>query len=238
LTFGHSTSGRINLNALIFPDNLNFSLTQTGSNPIRDEPIKALLRHSLIPSVANPSAAPRQLADSDVDALFESLIEYLQSKPSGVLDYPGEICEVPGFADATAGAFEWERETLIRNLGGLVTTRSNTFSVWGVAQSVIKKPRASNPGVFEPGDTIVGEKRFRAIVERHVWPGVDEQPGNGDTGGGTAYLATSLGADPFLGSATNQVDAIDPQSPLFSRAYHPGAAEMRYRVVYFEYLNK
>jgi len=61
-------------------------------------------------------------------------------------------------------------------LASTITTKSNVFSVWGVAQTVKKNPANNNPanqGVFETktagalvDDIVTGEKRFEAIVER------------------------------------------------------------------------
>ena len=145
-----------------------------------------------------------------------------------------------------SGASEWEREALVRQLGSLITTRSNVFSVWGVAQTVKKHPLNNDPtklGVYETrsggaaaDDLITGEKRFRAIIQRYVWPGVDGTIGNGTTSGGS-YSSSTLGTVAKLGSPTNVIDATDPTNSSFFNSYNPGAAVMKYRVVYFEYLN-
>ena len=74
---------------------------------------------------------------------------------SGAYDYPGEICEVAGVADT--GASDWERETIVRNIASSITTKSNVFSVWGVAQTVKKKTTNTLYGTFEQGDIVTGE---------------------------------------------------------------------------------
>ncbi len=221
LTYMNSTAGKININALIFPQNgALFNLPQTGSSPARDAPIRALFKNMLRPNLASPPN-PTQISES---TLFNNIVTYLNAKPNKVFDYAGEICEVPGVADAASGANEWEREALVRSLASLITTRSNSFSVWGVAQTLTKS-------------VVTGEKRFHAIVERYVWPGVDGVPGNGNTANGSSYATANFGSSNWLGSPTNVIDAIDPTQPRFEQSFNPGAAKIKYRVVYFEYLN-
>jgi hypothetical protein len=233
LTYMNSTAGKININTVISPSDFNLL---PGA---RDVPLKALLHNMYRPQVGN-SVPPQP----DETVLFDNIATYLNGKASHVFDYAGEICQVPGIADASAGSYEWEREALVRDLASLITTRSNSFGVWGVAQTVKKNPAnssAGNQGIFETksggavaDDIITGEKRFHAIVERYVWPGVDDIAGNAQTVGGNY---SQLGTVAWLGSITNSIDASDPSQPTFSTAYNPGAATMKYRVVYFEYLN-
>ena len=231
LTSMNSTAGKINVNATIFPS--SFGLPSNA----RDVPLRALLHNMYRPQVAAAT-----VSQPDETALFNNVVTYLNGKPTHTFDYAGEICQVPGFADT--GNYEWEKETLIRDLASLITTRSNSFSVFGVVQTVKKNPannNASNQGIFETraagataDDTVTGEKRFRAIVERYVWPGVDATAGNAQT---TAGSYSKLGATAYVGSTTNAVDASDPSLSTFFQAYNPSAAVMKYRIVYFEYLN-
>jgi hypothetical protein len=231
VTYMNSTAGKININTTIFPS--SFALPAAT----RDLPLKALLHNMYRPQVASAS-----VTSPDESLLFNNVVTYLNAKSSHTFDYPGEICQVPGFSDT--GNYDWEKEVLIRDLASLMTTRSNTFSVYGVAQTVKKNPannNASNQGLFEThgagaaaDDTVTGEKRFHAIVERYVWPGVDGTAGNAQTNAGGYF---QLGATAYLGSTTNTIDATDPSQPTFYQAYNPSAATIKYRVVYFEYLN-
>ena len=224
LTYMNSTAGKVNINVVLSPN--DFGLAPST----RDLPLKALLHNMYRPQVG--AAIPQQ---PDETILFDNIVTYLNSKSDHVFEYPGEICQVPGFADT--GNFDWERETLIRDLASVITTRSGAFSVWGVAQTVKKNPvnnNASNQGIFETNDIVTGEKRFHAVVERYVWPGADGTAGNGQTASGNY---SQLGTTGWLGSSTNTIDGTDPSQPSFWTAYNPGAAAMKYRVVYFEYLN-
>ena len=144
---------------------------------------------------------------------------------------------MPGIADSSSGSSEWEGEALVRNLASLITTRSNAFSVWGVAQTITKRSGNTQYAAFQSGDLVTGEKRFHAIVERYVWPGVDGVAGNAQVDSGGAY--NQLGSTALLGSTSNTMEATDPvtKPDLFFQAYNPKAAVMKYRVVYFEYLN-
>jgi hypothetical protein len=231
LTYMNSTAGKININATLFP-------TSFGLLPsTRELPLKALIHNMYRPQVAAPSVTP-----PDETVLFNNIVTYLNTKSSHTFDYAGEICQVPGFSDS--GNYEWEKETLVRNLASLMTTRSNAFSVYGVAQTVKKNPannNASSQGIFETrvagataDDTVTGEKRFRAIVERYVWSGVDATAGNAQTSAGSY---SQLGTTAYLGSNTNTIDATDPTQSTFLQGYNPSAAVIKYKIVYFEYLN-
>jgi hypothetical protein len=231
-TYMNSTAGKINVNTTLFPS--SFGLPSSK----RDTSLKALLH-----DMYRPQVAALTVAQPNEAILFSNIDTYLGAKPSHTFDYAGEICQVPGFSDT--GNYEWEKEALIRNLASLITTRSNAFTVFGIAQTVKKNPTnnaVANQGTFETrasgggaDDTITGEKRFRAIVERYVWPGVDATAGNAQTDTTGAYYR--LGATAYVGSPTNVIDGTDPSQPTFFQTYNPGAAVMKYRVVYFEYID-
>jgi hypothetical protein len=238
ITLMNSTAGKINVNAGIF-----FNSTAAPITSLRSAPIRGLFLNSYRPNVTTVGSTLVNAATTT--ALYNNIANYLNAKVGHqYFDYAGEICQVPGISDT--GSSEWEREALVRQVGSLITTRSNAFSVWGVAQTVKKHPLNNNPaklGVYETrsggaaaDDLIAGEKRFRAIIQRYVWPGVDGTIGNGTTSGGS-YSAATLGSTAKLGSPTNMIDATDPSVASFYQAYNPGAAVMKYRVVYFEYLN-
>ena len=188
--------------------------------------------------------------------------------------YPGEICEISGVADT--GSSDWEMEATIRNLAGAITTKSNTFSVWGVAQTLKKSSANHQYGQYEKGDLITGEKRFQAIVERYIWPGADNVAGNGHTSASGTYdrvtqNATQPGATPPAASTAYNWESLDgPDAPTYpvatstdannvtmdasfdpynknapsgyttaalETANNPVRATMKYRVIYFKYLD-
>lgn len=74
----------------------------------------------------------------------------------------GQICEVNGVA--AAGATKSEREAGIRAIANLITTRSDTFTVWIWGQSIWDINRN---GTFDAGtDQILSEARLQAVVQR------------------------------------------------------------------------
>jgi hypothetical protein len=96
---------------------------------------------------------------------------------------PGEVCETRDlefFKDVvhTTGVYndrpsKNRRQQLIRRISNLVTARSNTFTIWAMAQS-IKKVDQSSLTTFDAskGDLITGEVKVQAIVERYEDGGV------------------------------------------------------------------
>ena len=166
LSYLHGTMGKINVNAQLYP----------GKGSTRTLPMQALLKNMVPDSQLAPLA----------NNVINHTLSGLDYGAPGQYDYIGELCEVAGVADS--GATNWQKETIIRNLANLLTTNSNTFKVYGLAQAIHVTKQAGNTdyGNVETGDTVVvnGEKRFEAVIERGVWPGVDGVPGNAHTAGG------------------------------------------------------
>lgn len=267
----NSTAGKVNLNSVTFPDRGRFTV------PPRFVPIQALVQNMKPSSTVFGSGRP-----SVPSAVARAITRRTLSSSGGIsygapeaYDYEGEIAEIEGVADS--GATDWERESLIRNLASSMTTKSNTFSVWGVAQAVKKNPAnttASNRGIFETrstgaaaDDLVVGERRFQAVVERYVWPGADSAPGNARVNNSGNYDRTSSGQTqpgyppPYAGGTWEMLDGPDPPTypitfpvpgtsgawtapgPAFTgtfieEAHNPTRALMKYRVIYFRYLNE
>ncbi|PTY06480.1 hypothetical protein DB346_00925 [Verrucomicrobia bacterium LW23] len=229
----NSTAGKINLNSRIYPANSpHFTPAR------RVVPLQALFRHM-------PNG----------DNIAQAVADYQDS--GGRFDYVGQICEVPGVTENGNGPTDYDKEAIVRHLSGCMTTQSNVFSVYGVAQSVKKAPENTGYGEFEAKDKVLGEKRFYAVIERYVWPGRDGVPGNGHaTSGAYDELATSATAPqdgPVLGAVpTRTFGAIDgPDAPSFAESYaiprtaarteldradNPLRALMKYRIIYFKYL--
>ncbi|WP_038167524.1 hypothetical protein [Verrucomicrobium sp. BvORR106] len=256
-----STAGQVNLNSRIYPKNDWFN------PPARKLPLEAVFKHLR--------------SDSQVTSLVDGIDSY--QSDSQVFDYVGELANVPGY-DGTA-ATRWGKESLLRNMAGVLTTRTNTFGVWGVAQTVKKLPRNTDNGTFESGDRVTGEKRFYALVERYIWPGRDGVPGNGHTSnvgkwdriatqtskittadGTTDTLFQLPGSPPLKRSgdgerldldATGTYPKFDGPEPVgmdaytksalgtinytassLEDAYNPPQPVVKYRVVYFKYLDQ
>lgn len=235
ITYMNSTAGKINLNAQLFPDK---AVNSNFAPPDRTLPLRALFENMYR---GNTPFTSTGAATNDSLTLATNVLAYQTA--NGPFSYAGQVCEVPGVADT--GSNEWEKEAIIRNLGSLITTRSNAFSVWGVAQTVKKNPAnstAAKQGIFETktagataDDIVTGEKRFHAIVERHVWPGVDGVVGNAKTDAGGTY--NQLGGNAWLASPTNALDGANPAAPGFDQSYNPQAAVIKYKVRFFEYLD-
>ncbi|PTX94833.1 hypothetical protein DB346_22770 [Verrucomicrobia bacterium LW23] len=239
----NSTMGKLNLNSAIFPQGGQFTA------PSRTLPLEALFAG--LPNASTLAANVRNNVRSG-----------RQWGPNGKFAYLGELCEIAGVADS--GASDFEKEKIIRHLANIVTTKSNVFTVWGTAQSIRKVPKNTSFGIYETGDVISGERRFRAVVERYVWPGADGIPGYGETNTATGLYAPSAIADsnvalpggvPKAYANAAQWDKLDgPDAPTYKpssgwssnpryqktvlrRALNPVGAHMRYRIVEFEYLN-
>lgn len=222
MSYMNATAGKININGAIAP-------TTNFAPPQRWKPLQALLEN--MPSVSPGATSPSAL----VTNILNHTLSGKDFGASGVYDYPGEICEVSGIADT--GVADWDKETIIRNLASLMTTQSNVFSVWGIAQTVKKNPANNDPGkqgVFETksggavaDDIITGERRFQAIVERYVWSGSDTLPGNGhvDSNGHYDRTSTSNGPGyppPYAGGTWETLDGPDaPTYPLTSATNPP-----------------
>jgi hypothetical protein len=155
----HSTAGKVNINTEIFPKSVWFDA------PERQRPLEGVFYNL------------RDRSDPDeADAFVTSILD-AQSATNYFL-YPGELAGVTNYAK---GRSEWNKETVLRNMYSCLTTNSNTFGVWGVAQTVQKvlgNLDGVNDGVFEKGDQVTGERRFYALVERSIYPGKDGVPGN------------------------------------------------------------
>jgi hypothetical protein len=76
----------------------------------------------------------------------------------------GQVFEMKGIADAI-NSKKVTREAPVRAIANNMTTRSNAFSIWVIAQSIVD---ADTDGVFDPStDLIAGEVIANAVVERY-----------------------------------------------------------------------
>lgn len=279
MSYMNTTTGKINVNTQIRPNAGKFALDP------RFVPLQALLQ-DMRPSSTVIGQSPPTAASVVVQAILDHsfavvapAIGHNYGAPA-VYDYEGEVCEIEGVANVdeagSATGPDWNKESIIRNLGSTITTKSNVFSVWGVAQTVKKNPAntdASKQGVFETkaggavaDDSVTGEKRFMAVIERYVWPGNDSTPGNGHVpaSGGT-YDQLSSGQTqpqpgnppPTSGGTWERIDGPDtPTYPVTPTAgpwtaqapnyvsttldssNNPARALMKYRVIYFKVLTE
>jgi len=156
ISFMNSTAGQVNLNSRIYPHNPYFKA------PERRKPLEAVFTN--IPGI-NGAQVASTLANYQTDTRF--------------FDYVGRAADAG--LPAGPGVGDWASEFLLRNMAGCLTTKSNTFGVWGVAQVVKKIKKNTEYDTFERGDRVLAEKRFHAVIERYIWTGVDGVPGNAHT---------------------------------------------------------
>lgn len=192
----NATAGKLNVNAAIYPSTDHFS------PPTRLVPLQALFKST------PAEAAVQNIVDHTLAAGGATY-----AGGGKFYNYPGEICEIKGVADT--GANDWVKEAAVRNLASAITTKSNTFRVWGVAQSVKKLASNHQYSQYEKGDSVTGEKRFEAIVERAVWLGADNVPGNGHVSAGGTYDRLTQGTtQPGAAPSPSPIGAPNPTPPL------------------------
>ena len=108
-----------------------------------------------------------------------------------VFKTPSEICEihlvpkdVPGVTDYTQMAKFWStrrltgdniRERPYSTIYPRVTTRSNTFRVHFITQT-IKKARSTAPDVMTTEDAVTAEQRGSSLIERYIDPALKTLP--------------------------------------------------------------
>lgn len=153
ISYMNSTAGQVNINSRIYPRNRWFTA------PERRKPLEGVFKHLR--------------SDSEVNQFIDGIIAHQDDNE--VFEFIGELADVDGFDN---GEDRWKAEAFLRDMAGCLTTQSNTFGLWGVAQTVKKVRANSEYDQFERGDKVLGEKRFFAIIERYVWPGKDGVPGN------------------------------------------------------------
>ncbi|MGD1020538.1 MAG: hypothetical protein ABSA12_14590 [Verrucomicrobiia bacterium] len=155
-TVGTGTGGRININSLV-----NAGAPEPTAT--RLVPLKALLNSLGLAGKASDVYQDGTSVRADTYGMK-------QTSGAGVFDTIGEICEIPSLA---AGANQAANEAAIRRIANLITVRSNTFTIWVLAQS-IKQPPGSTIGTYNPNlDVITGDVKAQAVVERYEkTPGV------------------------------------------------------------------
>ncbi len=192
-----STAGKINLNYQIFP--FTHIRRATGlhallaGETIHAVPNEDAPNYKVFPNSANQNQFWGQAQGKKwhykVDA-EKTLAQFEERFAQGrAFISPSEICDIHLVPQGAAGVTShtqmeafWRAHRLTgdntreRPYAGLyprVTTRSNTFRVHYIAQT-LKKARSSGPGKMEAADKISGEFRGSSLIERHLDP---TQPG-------------------------------------------------------------
>lgn len=158
-TFLSQSQGKININASISP----FGLSRLG-------PLKSLL----IPSKDSVGTVAKTIAQ-DLANHTGATSGPCANLSSDLYIYPGQICQVPGMGGT--GGDQYQREALMRDIAGLVTTQSSDFKVHVVAQAV---KEIAFTGNMTNDLLVTAEQRFETMVSRVVDIGPDGVPGTGD----------------------------------------------------------
>jgi len=108
----NQSDGKLNINATLYPFGIK-----------RRKPLEALIGSR----AANPSALADAIADGPATP----------GLPDDLFVYPGQLCDVPGFADS---GNEYSKEALPRDLADLVSTQCDDYRVFVVAQSIKRTP--------------------------------------------------------------------------------------------------
>jgi hypothetical protein len=164
-----NTRGRINVNSQINPQAAN--LLSPSPVTLRQVPLLALVNS--LAGLPAPAPTPATIAQD----IYNDNNAVRATDPYGmsyIFDTIGEICEVPSLA---IGGNEADKERAIRRIANLITTRSNAFTIWVIAQSIKQPTTSPTIGTFTPGvDQITGEVRAQAVVERYEFPATPAPP--------------------------------------------------------------
>ena len=194
-----STAGKVNLNYQIFP--FTHIRRATGMHAVlAGETIQAVptadaAAYKTFPDKDNLNAFWGEGQGKNwhykIDA-DKTLAQFEQRFAKGrAFISPSEICDihlVPKGAVGISGHTQMEtfwknhrltgdntRERPYAGIYPRVTTRSNTFRVHYIAQT-LKKARSAEPGKVGPEDRVTGEHRGSSIIERHLDPTQPDLP--------------------------------------------------------------
>lgn len=228
LTYGGATIGRININNPPVP--YPFAEDPAiNTDPPERHALEALF-FNLQPSTSYTAAGDPVYTTIDAAGaanLAQAVATYQAT--NGPFFMAGELANVPEVAAylyTGVAAEAQSRNDVVRETIGAITTRSNTYSVWVVAQTIRKKPGNDDWGNFEDGDSITAEVRRHYLVERYIETGADGVPGN-------AVSPSVAGTPNAYANATSTGDPVSPADP----AYQPQLTyplPYRWRVVSME----
>ncbi|HTS19672.1 MAG TPA: hypothetical protein VMP11_19005 [Verrucomicrobiae bacterium] len=154
-TVGAGGIGRININSFINPG----AVTANPTLP-RLAPLDAMLNS--LSSVISPLSVAQTIYTDNRSPSYGMQ----GSSGHGIFNSIGEICELSALVPSSANTLA-AKEQVIQRIANLITVRSNTFTIWAVAQS-IKQPPGATLGTFTTGlDQITGEVRAQAVLERY-----------------------------------------------------------------------
>jgi len=230
-----TVAGKININGAIHGETVylpqyktsltddrgwgNF-LNTTNTMAARLPPIRALLANTSS-NLTHSSTNLDTIARNILNRTFVTNSPYASTtgnRPPAYLT-PGEICEVAGlgyFNDAPSlHPSSADREQAIRRIGELVTTRSDTFTIWAVAQVVKERT------YYDSGDLAEPDGRVDSVWFHPKWKFAD---GDGDEDV----------ADPWKGWTPDVILAEVRMQTVVQR-YVDGAGKVCFRTLYTRY---
>jgi len=159
-TTNRPVAGRININSQIYISNKVHAVMSRQ----REIPLRALY-YSSFGASSGRVASNIQFRIWNTQNSYQPPAAWLLSPDCYVMI--GQICEVQGVT--TNAGVKAYRERFIPAIANLITTRSNTFSIWAVGQAIVD---VDKDGSYDPvsGDRIAGEVVVHAIVERYEDP--------------------------------------------------------------------
>ena len=235
LTYGGATIGRMNINNPEVQYPFAEPVSGVVQNPPKRNALKALFQ-GLTPSNSYLSDDP---VYTTIDAagsatLAQAISDY--QKTYGPFFMAGQVANVPAVASYLYTGIPYgfpassvSRNDVVRDIVGAITTRSNVYSVWVVAQTIKKKPANTGYAAFERGDIVTSEVRRRYLVERFIETGKDGVPGN--------VAAPSVTDTPNAYAYANTATNILWDGDKANATYHPALSyplPYRWRVVAVE----
>ena len=191
-----STAGKVNLNYQIFPFT-NIRRASALHAVLEKERITALSQADMADYKAWPVSGNNDTFWKTSDGkswhhalnVTATLAQFDERFTRGkAFLTPSEICDIHLVPQGVDGAAEMEvfwadhrltgdntRERPYANIYPRLTTRSNTFRVHYVAQS-IAKARSTEPGVMEEADKVTSEHRGSTVIERYLDPSRRDLP--------------------------------------------------------------
>ncbi|MCG3148751.1 MAG: hypothetical protein PCFJNLEI_02198 [Verrucomicrobiae bacterium] len=164
-------SGRININGIV--TNL-----ASATTPLRLTPLQGLLTGINSGNGLGQATDQLRIASNIYNLVWADTgaLSWAAKRSTGgrtfnpgVFNMIGELCEIDLISTngnpSTIWTNDFVREGRIRTFANLVTTRSDTFTVWGIGQAIqdIIDPK----GTVDAGDLITAEVKVQAVVQRY-----------------------------------------------------------------------
>jgi hypothetical protein len=219
--FSEPVRGRININSAL----TNVFGCTSNTLPTRLQPLAALTNAPV------GYAGPDLIAISQLQFVNHPTNNFTGTPPlfPDLYTFVGQLCEVTNFVPATVSA-NADREARIRSMANLITTRSQTFSVWILAQVVLDKQR---DGRFD---------WVRLVLPTALPSAENDQVGHFVDGDGDGDFAKDqpTSSSVFLHARFSEaVDEIlaEIRMQIVVERYEDPSGEVNFRTKYIRYFN-